>query len=607
MKEKENPNEINSDEVLSANDEFIDKDALGGKTEKESEATNSEKTEEKTEAQKEKAKEKESEDKPVKKKIYTQTWFIITLSAVAVLTLIAIMLITAISGGLSLKTLFGGKNEKTRIDYLNDPLGEYIEIKDSDYKGYTVNVPIIKPTETELENEINKLLASKRGEAANLNTMEKTAEIAVGDDIRFSYIGYIPDEAGRKILIKDGENNVIGNIREANESTKKSTVGLNSTLFGIGFDKALVGKKPNGKIDTVYGAVGNEGGNRINDVIIYATSSFVLDNGLAYDEVEICMDPTDPDFEKQWGVGFHDWLNEIKNNDWTWGYNAITLRGDDYKDFELEGGGSIAYTAFTVNYTVKTSVEPITVESRFESTYSIESLRNENVCFDLYVNGVYKYDTPKFDENFVTETLGFTAEELASEEGDNLVDKCKSYYMSRLMSSYNAQCRSYVETAVWNRILNTVKVKLYPLDEINLMFEPIMRSYTEGYAAAKDSGATYDDIGTYIIDVEGLEEGDDWEIYITEQLKADVKERLIIYSILRRENLVPSAEEFEQLYEQTLRDDYETVSLKYPGEFESFEDYRDYIENDYGKEEYKHSVYWYYTVEKLIGFANIVY
>ena len=71
----------------------------------------------------------EGEAEAKKKKFYAETWFLVTLAVVAAVSIFAILIMTALGGGLSFKNLFGKSDGD--LDYINDSLDKYINIKES--------------------------------------------------------------------------------------------------------------------------------------------------------------------------------------------------------------------------------------------------------------------------------------------------------------------------------------------------------------------------------------------------------------------------------------------------------------------------------------------
>ena len=54
------------------------------------------------------------------------------------------------------------KNQK-RLDYINDPLDSYIDIKEEDYKGLNIVIDVNVPTkELDVENHILKLISNTK-------------------------------------------------------------------------------------------------------------------------------------------------------------------------------------------------------------------------------------------------------------------------------------------------------------------------------------------------------------------------------------------------------------------------------------------------------------
>ncbi|MBE6536672.1 MAG: hypothetical protein E7673_01840 [Ruminococcaceae bacterium] len=528
------------------------------------------------------------EEKKPKTKFYTELWFILTLCGVAFVALFIIILSVARGGGLSWKNLFGKSDPD--LDYVNDSLDAYIDIKESDYKNYEIKIPMLRPTDVDLNSEINKLLATYRNPESNGTYID--APIKIGDDVNISYLGYKIDASGRKILLSGATN-----YPTANTKTDKYTVGLNSAVFGIGFEEGLVGKKPNGKLDSV-----RDWGSVLNGNVIYATVSFVLDNGLVYDEVDVVIDPTDENFDKCWGIGAYENLFRKCNT-----LGLIMLPGNAYNTFALEGGGQITYTGVTVNYVTESSEEPITVESRFPFDYSIEDLRNEKVYYDVYIESVEEHDTPEFNEAFIKEKLKLDETALASYSGANLVEKCREYYREKLNNTYEAVCRSYAERKVWERLNSEIKIKMYPQNEVDRIYIALVEGYMEDLARANAAGANYSEFDDYMVEVLELGEGAEWTGYLLEQVKSQVKERLITYAVLRKEGILPVGSDFDKIYEAELKKDFEYANNASPGTFSSLEDYRQYIIEERTEAEYKHTVYYYYATDKLVEMATIVY
>lgn len=526
-----------------------------------------------------------------KKKLYTELWFILTVCGVVFALLLTTLILVANSGGLTLKNMFGGADGE--LDFINGSLSDYVEIEESDYKNLEIEIPFERPGEAELEAEIDKLRAQYRGEAVKGDSVFTTsAPIKIGDDINISYLGYQTDEAGRKFLVEGASN-----YENANTKRDRFTVGLNSEIFGVGFEESLVGKKPNGKLDRVRG----DGSVVKPTEVIYATISFVLDNGLVYDEVDVCIDPLAENFESCWGIDAYEQLFYKYTS-----LGQIYPTGDDYVTLELPGGGDITYTSMVVNYITSASVEPITVESRFTSSYSVESLRNQKVYFDVYIENTVEYNVPEFDDSFVENKLKLSAEFLSSYDGETLSDKCKSYYMKRLNDSFDSLCKSYAEEKMWQILKTNVKVKLYPQNEIDRVYLGWVEGYDYQYAEANAGGAGYESFDEFMVEYLELGEGGDWTSVLLARAKDVVKERLISYAVLRMENDVPTGAAFDAIYEAELLKDYEYSSLTNPGAFESFEEYKEYVDQTEGVE-YKHTVYYYYATEKLMGMITYKY
>ena len=96
--------------------------------------------------------------------------------------------------------------------------------------------------------------------------------------------------------------------------------------------------------------------------------------------------------------------------------------------------------------------------------------------------------------------------------------------------------------------------------------------------------------------------------------KNEVKEKLIFYTILKKENLIPTEEEelkavyrkglenyFKYNYGKTA-DDYKTAE-EYEAALESF---KSTVIKDNGESVYKDQIYYFYAIDTIISYAPIV-
>ena len=175
---------------------------------------------------------------PKKKAFYTRTWFIVTAAVTAFVLLVA-MLIGIGMGvqGLTLRELFG--LDEKRMDFLNDNLDKYIEIEDSDYKDYELEVCIPKPGEMDVENEILKLQAANKGGLKYNGSYMLSEPVTPGDKVYIFYTGYEINENGERVEL-DGTSN----YSTYKDGGNGDELEIGSGSFVPGFELGLLGKIP---------------------------------------------------------------------------------------------------------------------------------------------------------------------------------------------------------------------------------------------------------------------------------------------------------------------------------------------------------------------------
>ena len=542
---------------------------------------------------------KEKDDSETKESFFKSTLFVLILAIVAFVGMLSVILTVSCNNGFSFKSLFGLETEQ--LDYREDSLSDYIDIKESDYKGIKVNIPIAAPTDKDVELEIQRLIASyRKGPVTTSETWYSKEPIKIGHDAFVYYVAYTLDEEGRKVIINEASNHKTA-------SAYRYTVGTGSGVFGVGFDEALVGKIP------IEGGIGDirDTGYVTDGCVIYATVSYVMDNGLLYDSVDVCIDPSAPDFEEKWGIGAKDLFCGY-NTDYQKIIGTILLTGENYETFLLPDGRTITYTAVTVNYVTDSKNAPYTVESTFTYNYSVEELRGKTVLFDVYLEKTVAYNTYEFDEDFVTNRIGYpdvkyNAETFEKYEGETATEKYASYLKLSLDTAYESYCRSYAEQTIWNLLKGNLVVKKYPQTEIDNVYLSWEKYYKQQFAKEQSAGAGYEDFDEYMSEILELGEGGEWTSVLLGLAKDTVKERLITYAVLRDAGILPNSEEYKKIYEEELLRDFNYANSISPGKFATVEDYEKYLEEDRGLSEYEHDVYYYYVTDKLVEMAEFVY
>ncbi len=551
----------------------------------------------------------------VKHPFYTKPWVIITAAVLAVVLIVSMLVGVSMSArGITLGQLITDEDvrdqyfswlfgyELKNIDFINDDLSKFIEISDEIYKGYDLTVSVSRPGELELENKILQLLASNRDVQNVDRRYMLNVPITAGDAVYMYYTGYQLNEAGERVDIS-GTSNFDLSVDELKAS---GGVKIGGGSLIPGFELALVGKVPK-DYNTDFTKI--IGGNLPKDgvpenCVVYATASYVMEDGLLYEDEKIRIDFRDGKAEDKWGVGIYDYLCE-KSIGMTNTAPPLTLTCAD--------GNKITYTRMTVEYFTQCENDPLVIETTFPEDYDNASLRGKTVYFDIYFYGVVIYNTPEFNDDFILNTLKVSEDSLAELEGEGVTEKYKTFLMNELLAAYEEKVHTAAEDAMWEYLKKTVKIKKMPSREVNRIYENYYYDIMHDYRSANADGAGYESLDEYARDALGLDIGADWTEYIMMMTEDEVKEKLIFYTIIRNEGLVPTEEEFKVLYRKELELDFEYYYGKTSEDYESYEEfeqalfsYEKEMLDAIGVSYYHDAIYYNYATDNILEFANII-
>ena len=539
-------------------------------------------------------------------KFYKQPWFIFLVAALAVVLIVVFFVgHKMVSEELTLAEALGLKEAK--LDYLEDNLDKYLEIDREDYAGYEIKVDITKPGERELENKILSLLAENRGKLLYDGMYQHDKPLSAGDKAYIRFAAYTLDENGKRNELGITNYDAAKPLEYIVGSNNEITLGMDenspSFVFPIGFDLGLVGKSP---LDCTEFEASSKGNVRDSD-IVYATATFVYENGIVHADEKIRIDLRDPDYESVWGAGVYEIIIKEK---------TIGMTNDTALSLDLIGSDDrITYTSFTVDYVTRCEDKVITLETQLPYDYEDEKLANETVYFDVFIDETLCYETAEFDEDFIKNTLKINEKKLEGFSGDTLVEKCRAYYLNELMLEYEDNYKFLAIDKMWEYLNSKIEVKKYPRKEIKRVFADYVYMYNLGYAEANSAGAGYESVDEYIAVVElGMEEGTNWDPVLNEKVEAEVKEKMIFYYILREENFVPTDEEFAEYYRRELELDYKFYTGKTALDFETSEEYEAALKNHedmmvdyYGSESYySDEVLYLFASEKMLSLATVI-
>lgn len=517
---------------------------------------------------------------------------------------IAAVLVAALAAGIVIAVVYTVRENST-VDFMNDDLSRYVYISAEDYKGLELDVKIPAVDEDDVNNEIIKQLYKNRGKTMYGGGHVSSKPLMPGYDAFIKYMGYELDESGNKVVLENTCN-------FADEKYHK--LGIGSGEFVKGFELGLVGKVPDDcselKVSTQGGVI-NKGDDILGVVqdegdVVYITLSYVREEeGAIHSKELVRIDLNRDDVEAQWGVGFIELLQADDMYIGVPSNKTVTLKLPETDE-------AITYTYMEILYTTRGENNPFVVKTVFPYNYHDESMRNKEVYFDVYVEDAFIYEIPDFDEDFITEKLGISAESLDSYEGEGLAEKYKAKLRADFAAEYEKSCQSMAEELLWERLNEKAEIKKLPENEVDRIFDNYYYNFQLQYMTNYQE--MYENIDEYVSTVYyGSEEIMDWRGSLYAQCEAEVREKLIFYYIMRNENLIPTDAEYAELYKEELAKDFTAELGKDKDDFATEEAYNtelakfeEQMLDYYGESFYRETVYYNHIIKKLLAYNTVV-
>lgn len=507
----------------------------------------------------------------------------------------AILAVAVIAG--TVLGIWLATRDKT-LDYMRDDLSKYITLTEDQYKNYTIDVPFETVTDAGISRERDKLLVQNKNKTPyDGGASYRSIPVTLGDVVTIWYRGYTVDKDGKEVDFNGGTS-----LTGAGTSLE-----IGSGSFIPGFEEALIGITPTdytslNDIRVTSGAV------KAGDVV-YLSYSVMKADGTTETGVTARIDLSRSDIDAIYGKGFVDFLVGKTSDTGTTAPKNIGDALSAEKFFIGDSTVSTLYYDMKVEYVLRGGGEPLTIDVRFPADYGEKSLRGVNAKFDVYLQNAVIYDTPEYNDEFVTKTLGFTAESLKDYNGSSLTEKHMAYLRAQYEKTVKEINLVVREEAMWEHYKAVVTVHDLPMADIEQFYNSYCQQTEAAYEGYKEQYETLDD---FAIAYYGLKSGADWREYLMINANDVVLEKLIFYYVLREADLVPTKEEYKRLYDE-LYNEYlkyyidlnaETLS-KYTGE--AYEAELKKLEEEmieyYGEEYFEESVYYEYGTEKMIEFG----
>lgn len=528
-----------------------------------------------------------------KKKLDSTKIFLIVFAAVALVGILVSMVFALIP-------LF--KKDKS-FDYLKGNISKYVEVPKELYNSFTVNVELPAVNDRDVQYEINSLLCDNKIIPETPVTMLPNLTVGVGDIAHIYYRGYTLDAENNKNYFDGG----------CNFTDSVYALEIGSGTFIPGFEYNLIDK--NQKEFASLTKL-TEGYTQPGDVI-YLTYSVYYADGQASLAKTALVDLSDPNLDKTWGAGFAECFNKnLKGIEI--GKQFATGAGDD-KKLTVETTKSTSTSAaqdiyfdMSISSAYRVSEgEKLVVEAYFPYNYGEESLDGKTAYFEVYIKAVQDYDVPAYDDTFITETLKLTAEELASYEGETLVEKHKAYIRSELEASYDESVRSVVESYFWKSVIAGATFHKLPEKDVEVAYNnyilEIESTFVGGYSSY------YNSLDEFARAYLNLDSKADWKAKLRSDAEYSIKQKLAFYYIIREDNLIPTDEEYQRIYDELFGEylqsylDYYKITADDANYETKVEAAKAEILSQYGESYWRESAYYEFAIEKIIDRAKLVF
>lgn len=505
-----------------------------------------------------------------------------------IITIIGSVLIVAAVASI-VATLVAGILSGDEFDYLKENLNSYISLSKEEYTNLTVDHNPVEYSDEMLQREIDALLVKhKRQEPENAGKSYVNVAVSLGDIAYIRYRGYTVDENGRETEV-DGECNF--------NDTALLPLEIGSQTMPGSFEHLLIGKVPSDYED--FAKV--KAGEVLENDVIYLSYIAYYPSGAATSAEYERIDLSRTDIDEVYGEGFKAYLvgKEI----------GTALDSATFK----QGAGTAAYSDMRVEFATRCESEPLTIDVTFPNDYTDSNgngkeLRGVTVKYDVYLDSVVVYETPEYDASFVTDTLGFTEEELSEYNGADIVAKHTEYVKAKCLENIAIVNKTLQRELVWDLIKDKGEIIKYPEAELERIYNAYYSEVESYYSTYADTYG-YESIDAAAVDYYNLTSGADWQAYITEKAKTSIREDLVLYYIMKKEDFVPTDEEYSKKEDELIQEQLEYYLEAHEDEMSAFEgeEYDEQVElirngiKETYAEVFEYAVYKITCLDKLIA------
>ena len=475
-------------------------------------------------------------------------------------------------------------------------LTKYVTVPDDIYKSYNVTVNIPEITEQDVLEEIYKILCAKKITPEGPIYSKPNVTISAGDVAYLYYRGYTMENDIKTYF--DGG---------CNFDTTIASLEIGSGSFIPGFESGLIGKNQQ---DYATIDVKKSGLVAPGDVITIKYSVIRADNTIKTNQT-VTVDLNDPDLNQRWGEGFAEYfIGKIIDAD-------AVIEADErlIVPTVCEGvSGQDVYHSVTILSACAvddSTKNTLVVEAKFPYDYTETGLAGKTAYFEVYIKGVDDYGVYEFDDTFIAEELKVTMDDLSAYAGDTLTERYKSYMLSTLKQQREEAVNLLIEEAFWAQIMAATEVKKLPEREVDKVYDNLYAQLVTLFDSQASSTVYANNFDGFACAFLELATGADWKAYLREDAEEAIKEKLIFYYIVQKENLKPSEEDYNAIYEVVFADhlqdylDYYKITPDTENYEKELEKGKKEVLTTYG-EAYFHEIVMYdYVMTEIISRANV--
>ena len=505
----------------------------------------------------EEAKKKKAPRKPLSPELKKRIAIIITAS----------VLLLAICISLVFLVIIPAWKKDAKFDYLKSDLSKYINLTSAQYKNHSMALNIAKPREIDVDIALLSMRAADKDEKPLYDGVTQSdIPIDAGHIVNMYYRCYIVNDEG---IPKTVFSNLTSDVYTSFEIGSGLFPSESFTVRGV--ENALVGIVPSEhqKFEKIKSGEVKDG------QIIYLTFDRLAE-GADVKETESGtaerIDLTSDKLDEAYGVGFKDAILGLSIGE-----------GYTYSFSTTLDGKKCNYTDVNIEFATECERDALIVKGYLPYSTQYTQYKNKEVTVEIYIVSTQVYEAPELNDEYIKEKVaevasGLRMDELVEYEGANLVEKYRAYAWEYLNEQYEEQLRAKIAENMWSYYIKTAEVKRVPggmVDKIyREYYDEVKKSFEESGGVVENEMTgeveTYENLSDYAKIYLGLYYSEeDWTVTIRALAEDLVVERMIMYHIMKSENILPSDAELSAKVSEVKKDYMDEYIYQYLLDFEN--------------------------------------